>query len=500
MRFTSILSLILLSLIITSNYPVKKQELKLSDETQECINCHSVIHPGIVASWEKSRHSKITPEDAITKTKLERRVSFTTIEEKLKNVVVGCYECHSLNTEKHSDAFEHNGYKINLIISPNDCAVCHPTETNEYSKNLMSFAHSNLVENKVYQDLMRSVNNPHKYDKGKIEIKDSNKLTDYESCLYCHGSKIEVKGFENRETQFGELTFPVLEGWPNQGVGRINPDGSRGSCSACHTRHEFSIEIARKPYTCAECHKGPDVPAFKVYEVSKHGNIFSSEYHKYNFDQVPWRIGKDFSVPTCATCHISLITSPDGKEVIVERTHQMNDRLSWRLFGVPYAHPHPIKPNLSDVKNSAGLPLIVELNGEPVNKFVISREEQEKRNSLMKSICLNCHSKSWVNGHFERLENTIKETNALTLQATKILQEFWANGFTKGLPHNQSSFDEKIERDWVSTWLYYANSIRFASAMAGGGDYGVFADGRYQLTEKLYEMKEMLELRKKLKK
>ncbi len=28
-------------------------------------------------------------------------------------------------------------------------------------------------------------------------------------------------------------------------IGRINPDGSRGSCSACHTRHSFSIAQER---------------------------------------------------------------------------------------------------------------------------------------------------------------------------------------------------------------------------------------------------------------
>jgi len=500
MRHLIILSLLIISLITTSHSLYVKNEPKISNETQECIDCHTAIHPGIVSSWEKSRHSKITPAEAIKKEALERRVSFSSLEERLKNVVVGCYECHSLNTENHKDAFEHYGYKINVIVSPNDCAVCHPVEAEQYSKNLMAFAHTNLVENKLYRDLMKSVNNPHTFEKGRIEIKGNNKLTEYESCLYCHGTKIEVKGFETRETQLGEAIFPILEGWPNQGVGRINPDGSRGSCSACHTRHEFSIEVARKPYTCAECHKGPDVPAFKVYEVSKHGNIFSSEYHKYNFDEVPWKIGKDFSVPTCATCHVSLITSPDGKEVIAERTHQMNDRLSWRLFGVPYAQPHPIKPDLSDVKNSAGLPLIVELTGEPVRQFVISKDEQRKRNQTMKNICNNCHSVSWVNGHFERLENTIKETNSLTLEATKILTEFWKNGFAKGLPQNQNIFDEKIERVWTSIWLMYANSIRFASAMAGGGDYGVFADGRYQLTEKLYEMSEMLEMKKKMKK
>lgn len=500
MKIASLFFIALLSMLFIAGKNINQENFSVSEETLECINCHSVIHPGIVESWNNSKHSKITPSKANEKSKIEKRVSFTSLNENMKNVVVGCYECHSLNTDKHKDAFEHFGYKINVVVSPNDCSTCHPVEVEQYSKNIMAYAHSNLVDNAVYKDLMNAVNNPHSFTKGKIEIKQSNKLTDYESCLYCHGTKLEVKGLETRETVFGEATFPILDGWPNQGVGRINLDGSRGSCTACHTRHEFSIEVARKPYTCAECHKGPDVPAYKVYEVSKHGNIFNSEKHKYDFDAVPWKLGKDFSVPTCATCHISLITTPDGKEVIAERTHQMNDRLAWRLFGVPYAHPHPIRADLRDVKNSAGLPLIVELTGEPVKQFVISEEEQKIRNQKMKNICNNCHSTSWVNSHFERLENTIKETNNLTLEATKILLEFWKNGFAQGLPQKKSIFDEKVERMWTSTWLYHANSIRFASAMAGGGDYGVFADGRYQLTEKLYEMNELLKIHKRQKK
>ena len=91
-------------------------------------------------------------------------------------------------------------------------------------------------------------------------------------------------------------------------MGRINPDGSKGACTACHTRHGFSIEMARKPYTCSQCHKGPDVPAYAVYMVSKHGNIYDSLESKSDFSAVPWVPGKHFTAPTCATCHVSLLT------------------------------------------------------------------------------------------------------------------------------------------------------------------------------------------------
>ena len=195
---------------------------------------------------------------------------------RLADVVIGCAECHTINPRKHPDTFEHEGYTVHVVVTPHDCATCHPTEVKQYSRNLMSHAYGNLNENPVYRDLMELTNGVATYDNMKITYRKPDAEIHAESCNYCHGTTIEVKGSTTRDTDFGEMTFPILTGWPNQGVGRINPDKSMGSCTSCHTRHQFSIQMARKPYTCAECHKGPDVPAYKVYEVSKHGAIFSS--------------------------------------------------------------------------------------------------------------------------------------------------------------------------------------------------------------------------------
>lgn len=489
------LLLFLAAFVLIKN--TQSQELKISSETEECLECHSQLNPGLVTSWLNSRHSKTTPDQALQKEDLERRISTTNIDSSLLSVTVGCYECHSQNTNSHKDSFEHNGYIINVIVSPNDCSTCHSQEVEQYANNIMAHAYSNLVDNTLYQDLMATVNNPYSYSKDELFIGTTNMLTEYESCLYCHGTKIEVKGLTTKETDYGDYEFPVLEGWPNQGVGRVNPDSSLGACTACHPRHDFSIETARKPYTCSECHKGPDVPAFKVYEVSKHGNIFKSKSATFEFDAVPWTIGKDFTVPTCATCHASLVVSADNS-VLLERTHQFNDRLSWRLFGVPYAHPHPINANLKAVRNSAGLPITTELNGDPVTKFVISKEEQDRRNATMKTVCLACHSSEWVDNHFIRLDNTIRTTNNITHESTKILMDIWELGYAKGLPQDSNIFDEDAERIWTNIWLFYANSTRFSSAMAGGGDYGVFAKGRYQTTEQLYSLLERLKMYKKI--
>ena len=398
-----------------------------------------------------------------------------------------------MNSEKHKDSFDHNGFKVHIVVTPSDCATCHPIEVQQYGKNLMSHAYGNLINNTLYRSLIDSVNGIQSFENMKITLKSPDLETNLDSCLYCHGSELKVKGIKARKTAMGEMEFPVLSGWPNQGVGRLNPDGSKGSCVSCHTRHQISIEMARNPYTCSECHKGPDVPAYKVYEVSKHGNIHSTLGKGWNFNAVPWTVGKDFTAPTCATCHASLIVNEAG-EVIAERTHQMNDRNAWRLFGLIYAHAHPKSPDVTVIKNRAGLPLPTELTGEPVAKYLIDAKEQEKRREAMQKVCLSCHGQGWVDGQWARFENTIKTTNEMTQTATKILLTAWEKGAAKGLAQKDSIFNEAIEKKWVEQWLFFANSSRFASAMMGA-DYGVFANGRWYLSKNIQEMIDWLEFK-----
>jgi hypothetical protein len=113
----------------------------------------------------------------------------------------------------------------------------------------------------------------------------------------------------------------------------------------------------------------------------------------------------------------------------------------------------------------------------------------------MQAVCLNCHDPSWVSGHWKRFKNTIRETNAKTLTATQIMEDIWQHGWAD---KKDSFYNEAIERKWSDTWLFYANTIRFASAMGSGGDYGVFSDGRYQLSKSLMELNDWLDLRKQL--
>ena len=350
------------------------------------------------------------------------------------------------------------------------------------------------MENPVYLGLVAAVTGLKKIENGKIVSKKPTEATLHETCLGCHGTRVEVKGFKTVSTKLGQLTFPDLTNWPSQGVGRVNPDGSRGACTACHPRHSFSIEIARKPYTCAQCHLEPDVPAWNVYDESKHGDIFFSKQYEWNFTSVPWTVGKDFKAPTCATCHNSLIVSPIGN-VLIERTHNFGSRLWVRLFGLIYSHPQPKSGDTTIIKNKDNLPLPTTFSGELAASYLIDTADQEKRIGSMKSLCQGCHSTDWTNGHFTKLENTLKETNEMIKTATALMGEAWG----KGTEDNTNPFDESIEQMWVKQWLFYSNSIRYASAMTGAPDYAAFKNGWWYLTDNLLHMKEWIELKQRKK-
>ena len=458
----------------------------VSDASVTCVACHSAIHPGLVSDWSQSHHGTVSSAEALKKPAPQRRVSVAQPPAGLADHAVGCAECHTMNPDRHPDTFDHYGARVHVVVTPEDCATCHPTEVQQYGQNLMSHAYGNLENNPAFHGLADTVAGSLSFADGRIALTPPSPETAAEACLHCHGTKVEVQGTTTRSTIVGDIQVPVLSGWPNQGSGRVNPDGSRGACTACHTRHRFSIEMARKPYTCAQCHKGPDVPAFAVYEVSKHGSIFSAMQREWNFTNVPWVVGADLGAPTCATCHVSMLASEDGT-VLTERTHQMSDRQSWRLFGLIYGHPHPRSPDTTTARNSTGQSLPTELTGEPVADYVIGPEEQATRRANMTKVCAACHDGGVIAEHFARLDNTIGTTNQATLAATQIVLEAWA----RGLADTQSPFNEAIEKRWVEQWLFYANSTRFASAM-GGADYGVFASGRWYLTRNAEEMAEWL--------
>jgi hydroxylamine dehydrogenase len=481
--FISMTSLFFFHALSATNGEKTSAAVLLSKETETCIECHRIYSPGIVADWQKSRHATTAPKDAISKPALQRRISAETVPQNLAGVAVGCYECHSLNSAAHKDNFDHFDLKINVIVSPNDCKICHEKEAEEYGRSKKAHALSNLDKNPVYSMLVDSITSIKMVKGGKMTTLGPSENTKNETCYACHGTEVKLKGMKKIATDLGDIEVPDLTNLPNHGVGRVNPDGSRGACSACHARHSFSIEVARKPYTCSQCHLEPDIPAYNVYMESKHGNIFSSQHQQWKFDTVPWVIGKDFNAPTCATCHNSLVVNENG-DVIQNRNHDFGSRLWVRIFGLIYSHPQPKDGRTYLIKNKDGLPLPTTFGGELALDYLIDKGEQEKRLAAMEKTCRACHSRSWTEGHFTKFNLTVAETDKMVATSTIILADAWK----KGLANRKNPFDEKIEHLWIKEWLFYGNSVRYGSAMSGP-DYTAFKNGWWDLTTNLEKMR-----------
>ncbi len=466
-------------------------QLKISEDTQTCIDCHEDVTPGIVGDWLTSRHSKTSFSQAVKVKEIERRVSSKSVPDELSDVAVGCYECHCLNPDKHADNFEHYGYRVNIVVSPKDCSTCHGEEYGQYKNSKKAHALDNLRKNPVFSALVETIDGVKQIKKNKIVGLPASHFTLNETCYACHGTEVKVEGTRTIATDGGDILVPNLTNWPNQGVGRINPDGSRGSCTACHPRHSFSIETARRPYTCGQCHLAPDVPAFNIYKESKHGNIFETGEHVWDWNAVPWKVGTDFNAPTCAACHNSLLTKSSG-EVIVKRNHDFGGRLWVRVFGLIYSHPQPKSGATYEIKNKDGLPLPTDFANNTAYEYLITSEEQAGRKAEMEKVCSSCHSTSWIMGHFEKFESSVKEADKMVEAATELMSKAWE----KKLADNKNPFDEPIEQLWVKQWLFYANSVRYASAM-GGPDYAAFKNGWWELTNNLNNMHQLMRLMEK---
>jgi hypothetical protein len=469
-------------------------EVSLSDQTEECLECHRIYTPGIVEDWLISKHSQASPGNAQKKSELERALSSETVPQDLLDVAVGCCECHSLNVSQHTDRFEHFENEINVVVSPQDCATCHEREAGQYLPSKKAHAYFNLENNSIYHTLVETVTSIQEVQDGKILSLGSSVNAQSETCYACHGTLVEVKGLEALDTELGEIQVPDLSGWPNQGVGRVNPDGTSGACTACHPRHSFSIEVARKADTCSQCHLEPDLPAWNVYRESKHGNIFYSKQDDWNWDHLPWVVGTDFNAPTCATCHNSLLVSSEG-DVIAERSHDFGARLWVRIFGLIYSHPQPRNGQTFLIRNQDGLPLPTTFSGDLASDYLLGQDEQENRQEKMKKVCLGCHGPTWTSGHFKRFHTTLKEADKMVEVATRLMIAAWKCK----IADRTNLFDESLEQKWLLQWLFYANSLRYASAMMGP-DYAAFKNGWWALTKNLQEMKDYIGLKTALKK
>jgi len=371
------------------------QGSRISKEGKACVECHKELSPSFVKEWQLSSHA-------------------------MKGV--DCYTCHKAD-KSDPDAMDHNGFTIAILVTPKDCGRCHKNEVDEMTNS--HHAKAGDILNSLDNYLGEVIGGPEAVAVG---------------CLQCHGGKVKVLAG-------GKLD---INSWPNTGIGRINPDGSKGSCSACHTRHRFSRAQAREPQTCGKCHLGPDHPQIEVYQESKHGILYEANKTQLNMYKKSWVVGKDYSAaPTCATCHMS--ATPNQRV-----THDVGTRISWTL-----------RPAVSK-----------------------KLENADKRRDDMKDVCSSCHSSPFVDGFYTQFDNLVVFYNEkFAKPATSIRQELMDAGkLTK------ADFDDKLDWIYYELWHHEGRRARHGAAMSGP-DYawwhGIYEVAKHFYSEFLPEVKQV---------
>ncbi len=406
---------------LTSTAPAAFAPKTLSTESIACIACHKKESAAVYDQWGSSKHFRGN---------------------------VGCFECHTAG-DTDSDAYEHYGQKIATIVSPKDCARCHEQEVKEFTEShhakaarILGSLDNTLAEVVEGNNAFKTTAFPHGVSAAAVN-----------GCWQCHGS--EVKVLAN-----GRLD-PAT--WPNTGIGRINPDGSEGSCTACHSRHAFSAAQARTPDTCGKCHMGPDHPQIEIYNESKHGIAYRANVDKMALDNAKWIVGEDYSAaPTCATCHMSAT-----KDQPV--THDIGLRISWNN------RPEiSIRPEVADAK--LGLP------GKDV--------PWEKRRANMVNVCVNCHNENYVKAFYTQYDALI---------------DLYHDKFAKpGLELYKAArpllpgpqFANKLDYIWYEIWHHEGRRARHGASMMGP-DYthwhGTYEVAKHFYSEYIPELQELAE-------
>ncbi len=403
---------------------------EVSKASQECIKCHSEMNVNIYQQWGKSKHFRAN---------------------------VGCYECHEAQ-KGDVDAFEHEGKLISVIVTPKDCATCHEKEVDEFENSHHSKA------GRIMGSLDNTLAEVVEGNRGmKTEaFPDGISAAAVNGCWQCHGSVVKI----NKNGK------PDSSTWPNTGMGRVNPDGSEGSCTACHQRHEFSAAQARQPENCGRCHMGPDHPQIEIYNESKHGINYYANKDAMNLDSAKWVVGEDyFTAPTCATCHMSAT-----KDMPV--THNVGLRIKWnnRPAQLKLAHETDKKWGLASAAITG---------------------DMRKKN--MVNVCVNCHNENFVEAFYTQYEAQLqlysekwaKPGEKLFKKATEVLKT------VKG--HEYAEFAQRIDYTWFELWHHEGRRVRHAASMQAP-DYTQW-HGNYDLARNWYsayvpELKEVIELGK----
>lgn len=443
---------------------VAVRHVKAPASSRACVDCHRQVSPGVIDHWQGSTHA-------------------------WKGV--GCVECHQAEAGD-VDAFEHYGYTIATIVTPLDCSRCHRKEAEEFMHshhakggNILASLDNFLAES---VEGSRQPFNPHSPTPG-MHVDQVNGMASVNiGCKQCHGSKVALQATDGGLITVDDLKpgpdgkptakdvvarvkrdssgRPILDAssWPNTGIGRINLDGSLGSCSACHSRHDFSPRRARQPENCGKCHLGPDHPQKEIYEESKHGVAYRDLRDQMRLDGETWVLGEDYSqAPTCATCHMSAHTR-NGRQI----THDPGIRISWTN-----------RPPVSLLMDTDAEGNVVKATDPQERRRLVVDTWQQKRDR-MKQVCTHCHTEHYVNAFYQQYDEFVINYNE---KFAKPGQQIMASLRQQKLI-TELEFDEEIEWTWFYLWHHEGRRARHGASMMAP-DYAHW-HGMYEVAERFY--------------
>jgi hydroxylamine dehydrogenase len=428
-------------------------------QNKACTDCHRKNSPALVMEWERSKHAKNQ---------------------------VGCLDCHGAEPTRIG-AWRHEGEWISTLVTPRDCAQCHEPEAEQFSRS----HHAKAGE------IMASLDN---VLAEKVAGLPGNIADAVNGCWQCHGSvirfKLDAKGEIVRSGKEGR---PVLDAdtWPNSGIGRLNPDGSKGSCHACHSRHSFEAKLSRSPENCGKCHLGPDHPQAEIYDESKHGIAFHANRDKMALDKTSWVLGKDYSAaPTCATCHLGSYMTTNG--VKTANSHDVGERISWTLrpvvstklnmvvFTDGFKDDYPETKKLPKPGDEVATSETSVEKGKMVSKSVTRKVARivtwQERRSAMAGACLNCHSAGFVDGFYSQFDSLVTLYNdKFARPAQALMNDLTADGAL----NPKAPFEHTVQWVFWELWHHEGRRARHGASMMGP-DYTHW-HGMYEVSKHFYE-------------
>lgn len=441
-----------------------KHPIAVPSDSKQCVQCHGQSSPGIVAHWRGSTHARKG---------------------------VGCADCHQAD-KADADAFTHYGELIATVVTPRDCGRCHVAEQAEFARS--HHARAGEILHSLDNFLAETVEGarvpfaPHGPTPGRAVDQVNGMASAIVGCHQCHGSKVALLATDGGRITVEDLA-PDADGkptnmeavariakdengkprfhtatWPNTGIGRINIDGSRGSCSACHSRHDFSPRRARQPENCGKCHLGPDHPQKEIYEESKHGVAYRDLRESMNLDGESWVLGDDYTqAPTCATCHMSGHTRNGGKI-----THDPGERISWTN-----------RPPISLVMDTdINHKVITET--DPAKRRELTADTADAKRTRMKEVCMHCHTPDYISSFYQQYDEfVILYNEKFARPGTAIMAALSQNGML-----TETQFDEEIEWTWFYLWHHEGRRARHGAAMMAP-DYAHW-HGMYEVAERFY--------------